>query len=92
MPYVTVGKEKFRRHRALLRRPRRGATRILPDPRISIKQGLRGRSKIPVATGCGIQRSITYDRRGFAQVPSQPTGGYNYDTFTEDLHKAESSI
>jgi len=27
-----------------------------------------------------------YDRRGFGK-PSQPTPGYNYDTFTEDLHK-----
>src|ERR1700736_1145108 len=31
-------------------------------------------------------RVITYDRRGFANS-SQPTTGYNYDTFAEDLHK-----
>src|ERR1700681_4539774 len=31
-------------------------------------------------------RVITYDRRGFGKS-SQPTVGYNYDTFTEDLHK-----
>jgi non-heme chloroperoxidase len=29
---------------------------------------------------------ITYDRRGFGKS-SQPTTGYNYDTFAEDLHK-----
>ena len=31
-------------------------------------------------------RVITYDRRGFGKS-SQPTLGYNYDTFAEDLHK-----
>ena len=31
-------------------------------------------------------RVITYDRRGFGNS-SQPTSGYNYDTFAEDLHK-----
>jgi non-heme chloroperoxidase len=30
-------------------------------------------------------RAITYDRRGFGQS-SQPTIGYDYDTFTADLH------
>ena len=31
-------------------------------------------------------RVITYDRRGFGKS-SQPTVGYNYDTFAEDLHQ-----
>lgn len=31
-------------------------------------------------------RVVTYDRRGFGKS-SQPTSGYNFDTFTEDLHK-----
>jgi non-heme chloroperoxidase len=31
-------------------------------------------------------RIIIYDRRGFGKS-SQPTVGYNYDTFAEDLHK-----
>jgi non-heme chloroperoxidase len=31
-------------------------------------------------------RAITYDRRGFGKS-SQPTTGYNYDTFAEDLRK-----
>jgi pimeloyl-ACP methyl ester carboxylesterase len=30
--------------------------------------------------------SSLYDRRGFSKS-SQPTVGYNYDTFAEDLHK-----
>ena len=36
-----------------------------------------------LATG---HRVITYDRRGFGKS-SQPTAGYNYDTFAEDLHR-----
>lgn len=31
------------------------------------------------------KRVITYDRRGFGKS-SQPTGGYDYDTFAADLH------
>ncbi len=31
-------------------------------------------------------RVVTYDRRGFGQS-SQPWDGYDYDTFTEDLHQ-----
>src|SRR6478736_8923081 len=31
-------------------------------------------------------RVITYDRRGFGNS-SKPTTGYNYDTFSDDLHK-----
>lgn len=34
----------------------------------------------------GGYRVITYDRRGFGKS-SQPTQGYHYDTFAEDLHK-----
>jgi non-heme chloroperoxidase len=37
-----------------------------------------------VLLGAGY-RVITYDRRGFGQS-SQPTVGYDYDTFTSDLH------
>jgi non-heme chloroperoxidase len=41
--------------------------------------------QIPVLLEAG-HRVITYDRRGFGKS-SQPTTGYNYDTFAEDLHK-----
>jgi non-heme chloroperoxidase len=34
----------------------------------------------------GGYRVITYDRRGFGKS-GQPTEGYHYDTFAEDLHK-----
>ncbi len=36
-------------------------------------------------------RVITYDRRGFGKS-SQPTTGYDYDTFTADLHKLMTTL
>src|SRR5215813_5467922 len=36
-------------------------------------------------------RVITYDRRGFGKS-SQPTSGYDYDTFTEDLRKVVTKL
>ncbi|HVP64017.1 MAG TPA: alpha/beta hydrolase [candidate division Zixibacteria bacterium] len=36
-------------------------------------------------------RVITYDRRGFGRS-SQPTVGYNYDTFAEDLHRLVTKL
>ena len=36
-------------------------------------------------------RVITYDRRGFGKS-SQPTSGYNYDTFAEDLQKLVTQL
>ena len=36
-------------------------------------------------------RVITYDRRGFGQS-SRPSTGYDYDTFTEDLHKLVTKL
>lgn len=41
--------------------------------------------QVPVLLDAGY-RVITYDRRGFGKS-SQPTTGYNYDTFAEDLHR-----
>ena len=40
--------------------------------------------QIPALLGAGY-RVIAYDRRGFGKS-SQPTTGYNYDTFAADLH------
>jgi non-heme chloroperoxidase len=41
--------------------------------------------QIPVLVDAGF-RVIAYDRRGFGKS-SQPTTGYNYDTFADDLHQ-----
>jgi non-heme chloroperoxidase len=40
--------------------------------------------QVPVLLDAGF-RVVAYDRRGFGKS-SQPTSGYNYDTFAEDLH------
>lgn len=48
---------------------------------------LSGRSwekQVPALLDAGF-RVITYDRRGFGES-SKPTSGYDYDTFTNDLH------
>jgi pimeloyl-ACP methyl ester carboxylesterase len=47
--------------------------------------GASWEKQIPVLLAAG-HWVITYDRRGFGKS-SQPTTGYNYDTFAEDLHK-----
>ena len=47
--------------------------------------GASWEKQLPVLLDAG-HRVITYDRRGFGKS-SQPTAGYNYDTFAEDLHK-----
>ena len=47
--------------------------------------GASWEKQVPVLLNGGY-RVITYDRRGFGKS-SQPTAGYNYDTFAEDLHK-----
>src|SRR5659263_11467 len=44
----------------------------------------------PVLLDAG-HRVITYDRRGFGKS-SQPTTGYNCDTFAEDLHKLVTQL
>ena len=47
--------------------------------------GASWEKQVPMLLNAGY-RVITYDRRGFGKS-SQPTEGYNYDTFAEDLHK-----
>jgi len=83
MPYVNVGKENsgvidlyYEDHGA-------------GNPVILIHgyplSGASWEKQIPVLLAAG-HRVITYDRRGFGNS-DQPTTGYNYDTFAEDLHK-----
>jgi len=47
--------------------------------------GASWEKQVPVLLHAGY-RVVTYDRRGFGKS-SQPTTGYNYDTFAEDLHQ-----
>ena len=88
MPYVTVGKENS--GEIELHYEDRGSG----DPVILIHgyplSGTSWEKQIPVLLKTG-HRVITYDRRGFGKS-SQPTGGYNYDTFAEDLRKLVSHL
>src|SRR6266705_3892816 len=52
--------------------------------------GASWEKQAPVLLEAG-HRVITYDRRGFGKS-SQPTTGYNYDTFAEDLHKLVTQL
>jgi len=88
MPYVTVGKENS------------GAIELYyedhgaGDPVVLIHgyplSGASWEKQLPALLSAG-HRVITYDRRGFGKS-SQPTSGYNYDTFAEDLHKLVSHL
>lgn len=52
--------------------------------------GASWEKQVPVLLKAGY-RVITYDRRGFGKS-SQPTTGYDYDTFAEDLRKLVTSL
>jgi non-heme chloroperoxidase len=83
MPFVTVGKENS------------GDIELYYEDHGSGKpvvlihgyplSGASWEKQVPALLNAGY-RAITYDRRGFGKS-SQPTVGYNYDTFAEDLHK-----
>ena len=88
MPYVTVGKENS--GDIQLHYEDHGSG----DPVVLIHgyplSGTSWEKQIPVLLKTG-HRVITYDRRGFGKS-SQPTSGYNYDTFAEDLHNLVSHL
>ncbi len=88
MPFVTVGKENS------------GDVELYYEDHGSGKpivlihgyplNGASWEKQLPVLLNAGY-RVITYDRRGFGKS-SQPTAGYNYDTFAEDLNKLVTHI
>ncbi len=83
MPYISVGKENSGSIDLYYEDHGSG------DPVVLIHgyplSGASWERQLPVLLAAG-HRVITYDRRGFGKS-SQPTTGYNYDTFAEDLHK-----
>jgi non-heme chloroperoxidase len=83
MPYISVGKENSAEIELYYEDHGSG------DPVVLIHgyplNGASWEKQIPVLQAAG-RRVITYDRRGFGRS-SQPTTGYNYDTFADDLHK-----
>jgi non-heme chloroperoxidase len=82
MPYVTVGKENSSYIELYYEDHGSG------DPVVLIHgyplNGASWEKQIPALLAAG-HRVITYDRRGFGKS-SQPTSGYNYNTFAADLH------
>jgi non-heme chloroperoxidase len=81
MSYVTAGKENFTEIRLYYEDHGSG------EPVLLIHgyplNGASWEKQIPALLNAG-HRVITYDRRGFGKS-SQPSAGYNYDTFAEDL-------
>jgi non-heme chloroperoxidase len=83
MPYVSVGKENSGNIDLYYEDHGSGQPVLLIHG--YPLSGASWEKQVPVLLGAGY-RVITYDRRGFGKS-SQPTTGYNYDTFVEDLHK-----
>jgi non-heme chloroperoxidase len=82
MPYVTVGKENSTDIELYYEDHGSGQPVVLIHG--YPLSGASWEKQIPALLDAGY-RAITYDRRGFGKS-SQPTAGYNYDTFAEDLH------
>ena len=88
MPYVSVGKENSGEVQLYYEDHGSG------DPVVLIHgyplSGASWEKQVPALLEAG-HRVITYDRRGFGKS-SQPTTGYNYDTFAADLHKVVTHL
>lgn len=83
MPYVTVGKENSGDIELYYEDHGSGQPVVLIHG--YPLSGASWEKQVPVLLNAGY-RVITYDRRGFGRS-SQPTEGYNYDTFAEDLQQ-----
>src|ERR1051326_405968 len=83
MPYLTVGKENSGDIELYYEDHGSGQPVVLIHG--YPLSGASWEKQVPVLLDAGY-RVITYDRRGFGKS-SQPTEGYNYDTFAEDLRK-----
>ena len=88
MPYVTVGKENSGNIDLYYEDHGSGKPVVLIHG--YPLSGASWEKQIAVLLAAG-HRVITYDRRGFGKS-SQPTTGYNYDTFAEDLHKLVTQL
>ncbi len=83
MPYITVGKENSGNIDLYYEDHGSGQPVVLIHG--YPLNGASWEKQVPALLSAG-HRVITYDRRGFGRS-SQPTTGYHYDTFAEDLHK-----
>src|SRR5262245_25511878 len=83
MPYLTVGKENSGNIELYYEDHGSGKPVVLIHG--YPLSGASWEKQVPALLNAGY-RVATYDRRGFGKS-SQPTDGYNYDTFAEDLQK-----
>jgi non-heme chloroperoxidase len=88
MPYVTVGKENSGDIELYYEDHGSGQPVVLIHG--YPLSGTSWEKQLPVLLEAGY-RVITYDRRGFGKS-SQTTEGYNYNTFTEDLHQVITQL
>ena len=88
MPYITVGKENSGNIDLYYEDHGSGKPVILIHG--YPLSGASWEKQIPALLAAG-HRVITYDRRGFGKS-SQPTTGYHYDTFAEDLHQLVTQL
>ena len=88
MPYITVGKENRTNIDIYYEDHGSGKPIILIHG--YPLSGASWEKQMPVLLNAGY-RVITYDRRGFGKS-SQPTAGYNYDTFAADLREVITQL
>src|SRR6266576_2406528 len=88
MPYVTAGKENSGDIELSYEDHGSGQPVVLIHG--YPLSGASWEKQLPALLKAGY-RVITYDRRGFGKS-SQPATGYNYDTFTEDLHQLVTQL
>src|ERR1700694_3503598 len=88
MPYVTVGKENSGNVDLYYEDHGSGKPGVLIHGYPLNGASWEKRAAVLLAAG---HRVIPYDRRGFGRS-SQPTTGYNYDTFAEDLNKLMTQL
>jgi non-heme chloroperoxidase len=88
MPYVNVGKENSGNIDLYYEDHGAGTPVVLIHG--YPLNGASWEKQVPVLLASG-HRVITYDRRGFGKS-SQPTTGYDYDTFAEDLRKLVTTL
>ena len=88
MPYVTVGRENSGNIDLYYEDHGSGKPVVLIHG--YPLSGASWEKQVAALLGTG-HRVITYDRRGFGKS-SQPSTGYNYDTFAEDLHKLVTQL
>jgi non-heme chloroperoxidase len=88
MPYISVGKENSGNIDLYYEDHGSGQPVVLIHGYPLSGASWEKQSTALLAAG---HRVVTYDRRGFGKS-SQPTTGYNYDTFAEDLHKVVAQL